>query len=63
MLIQPGPAELAATAKMQFEDIAVSQLTEFLVDTPLTKREEEVLGQIIGAASNKEAACHLGISQ
>lgn len=41
----------------------MSRLVEVLVDTRLTKREAEVLDQIVGAASNKETARHLGISQ
>ena len=41
----------------------MSQLSEVLVETPLTKREEEVLDQIVGAASNRETAHYLGISE
>lgn len=37
--------------------------TECLIDTSLTKRETEVLDQIIRAASNKETAHRLGISE
>jgi two-component system, LuxR family, response regulator FixJ len=41
----------------------VSQRTECPIDTSLTKREAEVLDQIVKAASNKETAHHLGISE
>jgi two-component system response regulator FixJ len=46
------------------EDIATSKIltTTFSGCTPLTMREAEVLAEIIAAASNKEAASHLGIS-
>lgn len=39
------------------------QPNEFQNDSRLTKREAEVLDQIVGAASNRETAHHLGISE
>lgn len=41
----------------------MSQPAEYSSDVRLTKREAEVLDQIVGAASNRETARRLGISE
>lgn len=54
---------LSAMRNIKFEDGAVTQLAAILHNMPLTQRESQVLEQIVGAASNKETAQNLGISE
>ena len=48
---------------VNFEDVNVPEVSEFVLGKHLTKREAEVLDRIVDAASNRETAHHLGISE
>ena len=53
---------IAAWARRATDDEAARLVPQFPGRELLTRREREVLGQIAGGASNKEAGRHLGIS-